>query len=513
MKYTDNFKWQVPELSDAGSIENVTQVFESVDKSLKQVKDNVDEQSGAINALISTVPKRLSVLDEQVGTYNEDGTKFTGGEIYKELENKQNKLSAGNGIIIENDVISSTGGGGGGGSVIVDQTYKPESVNPQSGKAVAEVEKYLLHEIGLTRTVLDNKQDKLTAGNNITIDENGVISATGGGGSGGKDGVSPTVEVTETANGHNVSITDVNGTKSFEVQNGKDGEDGYTPKKNVDYFDGKDGSDGKDGKDGISVTVSKVTESTTDGGSNVVTFSDGKTVTIKNGSKGTRGDKGDKGNPYTLTDADKAEIVQMVIESLGGNPIFGYVDENNNIIVSGNLADGSYSVKYETENETIDIGDLVIGEDEEEIINQLPICVNADKTPFVGANGEKGYKTNTRLSASSGGESTSSATGLETTGYIPIKYNDTVYLKGITLEENTSQTMLMLFYDSDFKYLANSACYPATVFGTTNGEVVSAKMNSTDLNNSNVTTEVGYMRICAKEINSNSIITVNQPIE
>lgn len=30
-----------------------------------------------------------------------------------------------------------------------------------------------------------NKQDKLTAGNNITIDDNGVISATGGGGTGG----------------------------------------------------------------------------------------------------------------------------------------------------------------------------------------------------------------------------------------------------------------------------------------------------------------------------------------
>lgn len=67
------------------------------------------------------------------------------------------------------------------------------------------------------------------------------------------------------------------------------------------------------------------------------------------------------GKDYMLTEADKAEIVQMVIESLGGNPIFGYVDENNNIIVSGNLADGSYSVKYEMEDgSTVDIGDLVL---------------------------------------------------------------------------------------------------------------------------------------------------------
>ena len=42
-----------------------------------------------------------------------------------------------------------------------------------------------------------------------------------------------------------------------------------------------------DGKDGTSVTVTSVSESTEDGGDNVVTFSDGKTLTIKNGKAGT----------------------------------------------------------------------------------------------------------------------------------------------------------------------------------------------------------------------------------
>ena len=32
--------------------------------------------------------------------------------------------------------------------------------------------------------------------------------------------------------------------------NGKDGKDGYTPIKGVDYFDGQPGKDGADGKDG-----------------------------------------------------------------------------------------------------------------------------------------------------------------------------------------------------------------------------------------------------------------------
>jgi hypothetical protein len=61
------------------------------------------------------------------------------------------------------------------------------------------------------------------------------------------------------------------------------GSDGYTPVKGEDYFDGKDGT---------SVTITDITESDEDGGSNVVTFSDGKTLTVKNGNKGGDGEGG-----------------------------------------------------------------------------------------------------------------------------------------------------------------------------------------------------------------------------
>ena len=60
---------------------------------------------------------------------------------------------------------------------------------------------------------------------------------------------------------------------------------------------------------GTSVTVQSVSESTEDGGSNIVTFSDGKTVTIKNGNKGSDGADGttphigDNGN-WWLGDTD-----------------------------------------------------------------------------------------------------------------------------------------------------------------------------------------------------------------
>lgn len=71
---------------------------------------------------------------------------------------------------------------------------------------------------------------------------------------------------------------------------------------------------------------------------------------------------GKKVNYYQgLTEQDKAEIAQMVIVNFGGNPVVGYVDENNNIIVQGNLNGGSYSVKYEMEDGSIiNIGNLVL---------------------------------------------------------------------------------------------------------------------------------------------------------
>ena len=88
--------------------------------------------------------------------------------------------------------------------------------------------------------------------------------------------------------------------------------DALTQAKASGEFDGKDGQDGKDGKDGQ------------DG-------QDGYTPV--------------KGVDY-WTEADQEAIVQQVIAALG-SPVFGRVDEENNIILSGELADGTYVVKYE----------------------------------------------------------------------------------------------------------------------------------------------------------------------
>ena len=68
-----------------------------------------------------------------------------------------------------------------------------------------------------------------------------------------------------------------------------------------------------------------------------------------------------KGVDY-YTDEDKAEMVAMVLEALGGNVISGYVAGDNNIVIMG-LPEGDYTVKYEMEDgSTIEIGNLELGE-------------------------------------------------------------------------------------------------------------------------------------------------------
>ena len=107
-----------------------------------------------------------------------------------------------------------------------------------------------------------------------------------------------------------------------------------------------------------------------------------KNITLPAGPQGEPGDDGYtpvKGTDY-WTAADKAEIVAAVIDMLGGNPVFGYVDSNNNIIVSGNLADGSYTVKYEMEDGSmVDIGDLVLDNTVYyAVTNSLTNCVSSN---------------------------------------------------------------------------------------------------------------------------------------
>ena len=91
----------------------------------------------------------------------------------------------------------------------------------------------------------------------------------------GEDGISPTVSITETDNGHTVSITDVNGTQSFDVTNGTNG------------------TDGTNGTNGVSPTVTVTKEGkvatitcTDANGTTTASISDGEGGSSSGGSSG-----------------------------------------------------------------------------------------------------------------------------------------------------------------------------------------------------------------------------------
>lgn len=95
-----------------------------------------------------------------------------------------------------------------------------------------------------------------------------------------------------------------------------------------------------------------------------------------------------QGGSVELTEDDKTEIAALVIEMLGSNSIFGYVN-GNNIIVSGELPDGSYTVCYEmADGSTVEIGDLVLDSNVYyAVTNTLTNCVSSNSPTQAVAGG------------------------------------------------------------------------------------------------------------------------------
>ena len=388
----------------------------------------------------------------------------------------------------------------------------------------------------------------------------------------GSDGVSPTVTISKSGKVTTVSITDKNGTKTATIN---DGADGKTPVKGADYVDGKDGtsvtvksvnestadggsnvvtfSDGKtviikngskggDGSPGTSVNVSYVSESTASGGTNVVTFSDGKKINIKNGINGTDGKDGKtpvKGTDYWTTE-DQAAIVQQILDTMGMS-VFGRVDANNNIYLTGALDDGTYTLKYEdAQGNVTDICTYVHNNTSESdeptptYSNVLPRATTNDgKTVYNGT----GYKVGARI-GSSGTEGTVSNTSATNpiflTGYIKVPEGATIRMKNCFIDTNGVNGTInnaadKNYYGHDLAGLYGIMVYTnlsAPTFDSTvtnyywntfaNCSVLASKP-TVDGNGYvteftlNTTTEK-YIRMHLGGDSANAIITVNEPI-
>lgn len=167
------------------------------------------------------------------------------------------------------------------------------------------------------------------------------------------------------------------------------------------------------------------------------------------GAKGADGHTPVRGTDY-WTEADQESIVQQVITALG-TPVFGTVDENKVITLTGDLAAGTYTLKYEdADGNATAIGSLSI-EGEPTYTNMLKLAVDSSGAPYTGENGEVGYKANYRVN-SSGVET--SHDGTYVTGFIPATVADKIYLYDIVASGNdTTRKQRVAIYDDAFEYL------------------------------------------------------------
>lgn len=215
----------------------------------------------------------------------------------------------------------------------------------------------------------------------------------------GKDGVSPTVAVSDISGGHRVSITDKNGTKTVDVMNGEKGEPGapgYTPVKGADYW----------------------------------------------------------------TPADQEGIVQQVIAALG-TPVFGRVDENKVVTLTGELADGTYTFRYEDDDGNTHLLGTYTKAPKPKYTNIIPLSIDADGSVFNGTGYIDGYRLSSNYNTNAP-HYASAQSGYFTTGFIPYTLEDCVncvpfYVKGVNLDTLETETYARMAMYTDHTSTYNSA--------------------------------------------------------
>lgn len=215
-----------------------------------------------------------------------------------------------------------------------------------------------------------------------------------------------------------------------------------------------------------------------------------------------------------LTQNDKQDIINQVLDSIG-SPVYGLVDDNNNIVLTGTLADGTYSIKYEmVDGSKIDIGNLNI--------SSKPKYTNL-ANPSSSEWGE-----NTRLSISSG--NTSTLAGHTTTNFIPCKMGDTLRVKGLimtgylTNTSDASDTAKIISYTSakakivglyGLERSGNAEDYGLKL--STSGDIKTYTIQLNNNGEQKTTSSCAYIRIDGKLMSGYTkddvIITINEPIE
>lgn len=277
---------------------------------------------------------------------------------------------------------------------------------------------------------------------------------------------------------------------------------------------------GKDGSD-ASVTATKITSAL---GYTPAKQSDVEQKANKQGlSLGVGGD----GLVYLFVDGvAQGNGLDINAEAVAGD-VVGYVDSDNTIILTGALADGTYTFKYaDDEGKTVDIGNLSIG-NVSNIKNWLRESYESvNSTAIYNVNG---YKIGYRFRSNSEEQALSVTTATNPvfiTGFIPLVSGQTVRLKNCYIDTNGINGSAS---STETKNYYGEACSSINILlcngqGTTqnvvswanivNSEYFTATPDSDGIVTEFVVNRSGmeYIRLALAGDAPNAIVTVDQPI-
>jgi hypothetical protein len=148
--------------------------------------------------------------------------------------------------------------------------------------------------------------------------------------------------------------------------------------------------------------------------------------------------------------------------------------------------------------------------------NQIPLSINSDGSQFVGEKGEDGYSVGYRLGAGNGvADSNVKDPTTAVTGFIPVTQKDNLYFKNFNLKpsENNSD-MIIVGYNASFSRVvgtvASSLSGMSYVFGTPQTDTDGKLVALTEMNKYN---DIRYIRFCAPNLNSSTIISKSPILE
>lgn len=202
---------------------------------------------------------------------------------------------------------------------------------------------------------------------------------------------------------------------------------------------------------------------------------------------------------------------------------------NTQGIHNSNLIQGLYHGSYDTEN---DIVSLLIGTTAEHLLIDAThfkisgmrntigepvitctnyankLLVSTDETGTKIYNNGLGYKENTRIATATYGEREMS--GIDCTGYIACKKGDTFYLKNITMPTGNNYIGVAFYNNYTYEDASFIRYLDASQMNGLNG-----KYDSSDnlIQFTIIDENCKYIRLTGSNIDSNSIITINEEID